>query len=85
LEPPETGREGWKEIFATNVYLRTMFNPEDGLEVNGAQGEFLFAPAEDGRYAIAEWWDLPRPSPNRPAVEPATWGAFKATFKNLCN
>ena len=28
LSPPEDGREGWQEIFATNVYLRLMLNPE---------------------------------------------------------
>src|SRR4030095_974214 len=40
----ELGHEGWKEIFASNVYLRLMFNLEDGLEVNGGQAEFKFAP-----------------------------------------
>jgi hypothetical protein len=35
---------GWEEIFASNVQLRLMFNPNDGLEVNGGQAEFTFAP-----------------------------------------
>ena len=52
---------GWKEIFASNVYLRLMFNPNDGLEVNGGQAEFDFAPdtALPGWW-IGEWTDLPR-------------------------
>jgi len=61
LNPPESGREGWKEVFATNVYLRLMFNLEDGLEVNGGQAEFKFAPPVDGLYVINDWTDLPRP------------------------
>ena len=53
---------GWKEIFASNVYLRLMFNPNDGLEVNGGQAEYDFAPdtALPGWW-IGEWTDLPRP------------------------
>ncbi len=76
LDPAPAGREEWQEIFASNVYLRLMFNPNDGLEVNGGQAEFLFAPDLDqpiyapsnpdsiasyGRYWIGEWKDLPRP------------------------
>jgi len=61
LSPPEVGREGWKEIFATNVYLRLMFNLEDGLEVNGGQAEFKFAPPVEGLFVINDWTDLPRP------------------------
>jgi hypothetical protein len=61
LNPPEAGREGWKEIFATNVYLRLMENLEDGFEVNGGQAEFKFAPPIDGLYVINDWTDLPRP------------------------
>jgi hypothetical protein len=93
LTPPQVGREGWKEIFATSIYLRIMFNQEDGLEVNGAQGEFFFPPAAEGRslatrFRIAEWSDLPRPglrsqeSPEAPrtAVEPTTWGSIKAQY-----
>jgi len=70
---PETG---WDTIFVSNVYLRLMFNPNDGLEVNGGQAEFTFAPdlysartrpAPTGHnpyfqsYWIAKWKDLPRP------------------------
>jgi hypothetical protein len=61
LSPPEQGRDGWKEIFATNVYLRLMFNLEDGLEVNGGQAEFKFAPPVEGLFVINDWTDLPRP------------------------
>ena len=61
LNPPEDGRDGWKEIFATNVYLRLMINPDDGLEVNGGQAEFKFAPPIDGLFVINDWTDLPRP------------------------
>jgi hypothetical protein len=61
LNPPEAGREGWKEIFATNVFLRLMENLEDGFEVNGGQAEFKFAPPVDGLYVINDWTDLPRP------------------------
>lgn len=81
----------WEEIFATNVYLRLMFNPNDGLEVNGGQASFEFAPdpalppAEGarfyGRYWIGEWTDLPRPVPRgAAAVEPTTWGSIKALY-----
>jgi hypothetical protein len=81
LSPPESGREGWKEVFATNVYLRLMFNLEDGLEVNGAQTEFKFPPAENGQFKIGDWIDLPRPGPMGPlTVEPTTWGAIKALY-----
>lgn len=76
LDPPQAGREKWMEIFASNVYLRLMFNPNDGLEVNGGQAEFQFAPdltkpiyavsnpdsiATYGQYWVGEWKDLPRP------------------------
>jgi hypothetical protein len=57
----ETGREGWKQIFANNVQLRLMFNVEDGLEVNGGQAEFKFAPPVVGIWTLNEWVDLPRP------------------------
>jgi hypothetical protein len=81
LTPPQVGREGWQEVFATNVYLRLMFNVEDGLEVNGGQAEFLFPPAAEGRFRIAEWLDLPRPGlAPRSAVESASWGNIKASF-----
>lgn len=87
----EPDRVDWEEIFASNVYLRLMFNPNDGLEVNGSQAEFKFAPdtskppVDDARfyggYWIAEWTDLPRPAPlAAPAVEPTTWGWIKASF-----
>jgi hypothetical protein len=81
LTPPEVGREGWKELFATSVYLRLMFNNEDGLELNGAQAEFKFPPPADGKFRIAEWIDLPRPGlAGRSAVEPTTWGRIKANY-----
>jgi hypothetical protein len=80
LSPPESGRDGWQGIFATNVYLRLMFNLEDGLEVNGGQAEFKFPPAESGRFRIGDWTDLPRPAGNRSAVEGSTWGGFKYAF-----
>src|SRR5688572_14922471 len=57
----ETGRDGWKLIFATNVHLRLMFNPEDGLEVNGGQAEYKFAPPDGTTWFLNEWVDLPRP------------------------
>jgi hypothetical protein len=61
LNPQQQGREDWTEISATNVYLRVMFNIEDGLEVNGGQAEYRFAPPVSGLYVINEWTDLPRP------------------------
>lgn len=61
LNPPDTNRPNWQEIFATNVYLKLMFNLEDGLEVNGGQAEWEFAPPVDGLYVINRWTDLPRP------------------------
>ncbi len=61
----ETGREGWKMIFANQVQLRLMFNPEDGLEVIGGQAEFKFAPPPappaEQIWFLNEWVDLPRP------------------------
>ena len=80
LTPPEDGREGWQQVFATNVYLRIMFNTDDGLEVNGAQALFEFPPAHDGAYRIARWTDLPRPGAARESVEPTTWGSIKAGY-----
>jgi hypothetical protein len=79
LDPPQQGREGWKEIFADHVHLRLMFNPEDGLEVNGGQAEFLFPPPVGGRWFIGEWKDLPRPG--LIAIEPNTWGQIKANYR----
>ncbi len=85
LTPPQVGREGWKQILATNVYLRLMFNPNDGLEVSGAQADFIFVPLEGGGWQIADWRDLPRPEPRRWAdgetVEPTTWGSIKALYE----
>jgi hypothetical protein len=83
LTPPEPGRKGWKEVFATNVYLRLMFNVDDGLEVNGGQAEFKFPPPDVGRsqatrFRIADWTDLPRPGLT--AVDPMTWGKIKTLF-----
>ena len=60
LEFPGPGQEDWVEILATNVFLRLMFNPQDGLLVDGGQAEFLLAPA-DGRWYLVDWKDLPRP------------------------
>jgi hypothetical protein len=79
LTPPHPGREGWKQVFATNVYLRLMLNLEDAFEVNGGQALFMFPPAREGKFSIAEWRDLPRPSPAR-SVESSTWGSVKAAF-----
>ncbi len=82
LSPPDPLRPGWQEIFARNIYLRLMFNPNDGLEVNGGQGEFAFAPAEGGTWRLGDWQDLPRPEPKtESAVEPATWGSFKTLYR----
>lgn len=59
LDPPAPGA---KEIFATNVHLRLMFNPEDGLEVNGGQARFFAAPETDNsRWYLVKWEDLERP------------------------
>ena len=79
VDPPQQDREGWKEIFVTNLYLRLMFNPEDGLEVNAHQAEVHFQPPTEGRWTIGEWWDLPRPEP-RLTVETATFGNIKANY-----
>jgi hypothetical protein len=82
LEPPQTGREDWREILATNVNLRLLFNPNDGIEVEGGQAEFQLAPFDD-RWYIAGWTDLPRPlaGTGLSAVEPATWGSIKHQFR----
>ncbi len=81
LEFPEPGHENWQVIFATSVYLRLMFNPQDGLLVDRAQATFQCAPA-DGRWYICDWEDLPRPfAPGyNAAVEEVTWGSIKALF-----
>jgi hypothetical protein len=60
LEFPQPGQETWVEMFSTNVNLRLMFNPQDGLLVDGGQAKFLAAPADD-RWYLTEWTDLPRP------------------------
>ena len=60
IEFPGEGQEDWAEIFVSNVFLRIMFNPEDGLVVDGAQARFLLAPTAD-RWFIVDWTDLPRP------------------------
>ena len=81
LSPADPDRDGWKEVFVTNVYLKLMFNLEDGLEVNGGQAEFKFPPAENGQFKIGDWIDLPRPAPRGPvAVEGSTWGSIKAAY-----
>ncbi len=81
-DPPVPGQEGWKQVFATNTYLRLMFSPNDGLEVNGGQAEFLVAPAAAGRWYVAEWQDLARPLVPGPGpdVEPSTWGSIKGAY-----
>jgi hypothetical protein len=63
LYPPVEGREGWKEVFATNIYLKLLNNPDDGFEVNGGQGEYQMSQVRPptGRWYIREWIDLPRP------------------------
>lgn len=77
LDSLPEGETGWDTIFVSNVYLRLMFNPNDGLEVNGGQADFTFAPdlatarnvlpTPPGhlpffeKYWIANWKDLPRP------------------------
>ena len=60
LDFPPLGQEEWRKIFATNVSLKLLFAPDDGLEVTGGQAEFLTAPADD-RWYLVEWTDLPPP------------------------
>lgn len=63
IDPPQEGKEGWRLIWATNVQLRLMFNPNDGLEVNGGQADFYLAPddpEQPSRWWIGEWVDRPR-------------------------
>ena len=85
-------REDWEAVFASDVYLRLMLSPNDGLEVNGAQASFEFAPdtaeppAEGGRfygrYWIGVWTDLPRPGLRAgAAVEPTSWGSIKSLYR----
>ncbi len=78
LNPPQVGREGWKEVFAPEVHLRLMVTPDDGIEVNGGRGIFYAMPAE-GRWYLAEWHDLP--APIQPAVEAGTWGRIKGRYR----
>jgi hypothetical protein len=53
-------KEGWHEVFATNVHLRLLTTPQDGFEVIGGQAQFQ-AYQYDNRWWLAEWIDLPRP------------------------
>jgi len=60
LEFPPTGQESWMEVRATNISLRLLFNPDDGLEVNNGRARFKMAPDNDEnptRWYIAEWKD----------------------------
>jgi len=61
LDPPEPGREGWQEVMITNIYMRLMFNLEDGLETHGAMARVRFAPRANDQWVIAEWVVLARP------------------------
>ncbi len=61
-QPPEYAAV---RISATNVLLRLMFNPQDGLLVYGGSGDFLVV-EERGRWFIAEWREF------RPAREGPT-------------
>ncbi len=82
LQFPEPGQENWREVFATNVFLRLMFNPQDGLLVDGGQAKFLCAPA-DGRWYIVEWMDIARPfAPGYGTeIEENTWGSIKSIYR----
>lgn len=78
LIPSELGSAGWKEVFASYVYMRVMTNLEDGFEVNGGRAVFVFSPPSDGNWQIAAWMDLPGPtSEEESAVESVTWGQIK--------
>ena len=78
LIPSVPGGDGWKEVFASNVYLRLMTNLDEGLEVNGGRAVFVFSPPSDGNWRIAAWMDLPGPTPEEEsAVESVTWGQIK--------
>ena len=81
VELPGPGQEEWRQIFATNVNLRLLFAPDDGLEVQGAQAEFITAQADD-RWYLVEWTDLPSPLRRAAsAVESTSWGAIKAQYR----
>jgi hypothetical protein len=84
LAPAEdlAGRPGWKSVLATNVHLRLMFNPNDGLEVNQGQAEFRLYPFQ-GRWYIGEWIELSIPAIGDPpvAVQPTTWGRIKRAYR----
>jgi hypothetical protein len=83
LEPPQVGREGWKEILVPAVNLRLLFTSFDGYDVAGTQARFLFAPAPGGRWRIAEWQDLPgrhARGTGTASVDGSTWGAVKALY-----
>jgi hypothetical protein len=77
LIPSVPGGEGWKEVFASHVYLRIMSNLEDGSELNGGRAVFVFSPPSDGNWQIAAWMDLPGPTSGKSAVESVTWGQVK--------
>ncbi len=60
LDPPRPEKPGWKRVFASNVFLELLNDPNNGFQVNGGQAEFLTQPGS-GRWFIGEWTDLPRP------------------------
>ncbi len=83
LDPPQVGREGWKEVFVPGVVLRLLWNPADGLDATGGQCRFLAEP-RDGRWFIREWIELPHPHGRAGApvhsVDGSTWAWIKARF-----
>jgi hypothetical protein len=64
LDPTQPGREDWKEVLVTNIHVRLMFNPNDGMEMIHGGATILAYPAPDGsRWFLGEWIVLPRPRP----------------------
>jgi hypothetical protein len=78
LNPPQIGREDWKQVFAPAVHLRLMLSPDEGFEVNGGRGLFYAMPSK-GRWYLTEWHDLPPPVPL--PGDTSTWGRIKGRYR----
>ena len=83
LDPPQEGRDDWKEVFVPMVALRLLWNAADGLDATGGQCRFLAEPRA-GRWYIREWIELQRPRGRGGApslsVDGSTWAWIKARF-----
>lgn len=69
-EPDGGYPAGWKELRAGRVDLRLLYNPDDGLVLNGGSTRFICAPS-GGRWLITGWFDPAEPT------RASTWAMVK--------